>query len=57
LASTTSKRWRRSPSTSFGSAKRQTAALTWRLDRAKLCEAWRREGRYLLRTNREAAQV
>lgn len=34
-----------------GSGKRQTATLTYRLDRAKLREAWRREGRYLLRTN------
>jgi transposase len=34
-----------------GRGQRQTATLTWRLDRAKLREAWRREGRYLLRTN------
>jgi hypothetical protein len=34
-----------------GKGQRQTATLTWRLDRAKLREAWRREGRYLLRTN------
>ena len=34
-----------------GSGKRQTATLNYRLDRAKLREAWRREGRYLLRTN------
>lgn len=34
-----------------GSGKRQTATLSYRLDRAKLREAWRREGRYLLRTN------
>jgi transposase len=29
----------------------ETATLKYRLDRAKLREAWRREGRYLLRTN------
>lgn len=34
-----------------GRGKRQTATLSYRLDRAKLREAWRREGRYLLRTN------
>jgi len=34
-----------------GTGKRQTATLTWRLDRSKLRQAWRREGRYLLRTN------
>jgi hypothetical protein len=34
-----------------GKGQRQTATLTWRLDRTKLREAWRREGRYLLRTN------
>jgi len=34
-----------------GRGKRQTAVLTWRIDRTKLREAWRREGRYLLRTN------
>lgn len=34
-----------------GGGKRQTATLSYRLDRAKLREAWRREGRYLLRTN------
>jgi transposase len=34
-----------------GSGKRQTATLNYRLDRTKLREAWRREGRYLLRTN------
>lgn len=32
-------------------AKEETATLTYRLDRRKLREAWRREGRYLLRTN------
>lgn len=34
-----------------GSGKRQTATLAFRLDRDQLREAWRREGRYLLRTN------
>ena len=34
-----------------GSGQRQNATLTYRLDRTKLREAWRREGRYLLRTN------
>ena len=34
-----------------GRGKRQTATLAFRIDRAKLREAWRREGRYLLRTN------
>lgn len=38
-----------------GSGTRQSATLTYRLDRAKLREAWRREGRYLLRTNMGAA--
>jgi transposase len=34
-----------------GNAKSKTACLTYKLDRAKLRQAWRREGRYLLRTN------
>ena len=34
-----------------GRGKTQTATLSYRLDRQKLREAWRREGRYLLRTN------
>ena len=34
-----------------GKGKRQTATLSHRLDRTKLRAAWRREGRYLLRTN------
>jgi transposase len=34
-----------------GKGKKQIATLTWRLDRDKLRVAWRREGRYLLRTN------
>jgi transposase len=34
-----------------GSGKKQTATLRWKLHRAKLREAWRREGRYLLRSN------
>ena len=34
-----------------GSEKSQTATLTYKLDFTKLREAWRREGRYLLRTN------
>jgi hypothetical protein len=34
-----------------GEGKTETATLKYRLDRAKLREAWRREGRYLLRTN------
>lgn len=34
-----------------GKGKAETATLSYRLDRAKLREAWRREGRYLLRTN------
>jgi transposase len=34
-----------------GEGKSETATLKYRLDRAKLREAWRREGRYLLRTN------
>ena len=34
-----------------GKGQRQTATLTWRFDRGKLRAAWRREGRYLLRTN------
>ncbi len=37
--------------TPHGKGQRQTASLTYRLDRTKLREAWRREGRYLLRTN------
>ena len=37
--------------THHGQGKRQTATLTWRLDRGKLRDAWRREGRSLLRTN------
>ena len=37
--------------THSGTGKRQTGSLTCRLDRAKLRQAWRREGRYLLRTN------
>lgn len=32
-------------------AKDETATLSYQLDRKKLGEAWRREGRYLLRTN------
>lgn len=34
-----------------GKGGNQTATLSWRLDRASLRLAWRREGRYLLRTN------
>ena len=34
-----------------GKGKKQTATLTWQLDREALRVAWRREGRYLLRTN------
>lgn len=34
-----------------GKGKKQVATLSWRLDREKLRVAWRREGRYLLRTN------
>lgn len=34
-----------------GEGTRQTAALSWKLDRSALRSAWRREGRYLLRTN------
>ena len=34
-----------------GIGAKQTATLTWKLDRAALRQAWRREGRYLLRTN------
>lgn len=34
-----------------GNAKSKTACLTYKLDRAKLRQTWRREGRYLLRTN------
>ena len=34
-----------------GSGRKQTATLSHRLDRAKLRQAWRREGRYLLRSN------
>ena len=34
-----------------GSGKAQSASLGYKLDRGKLREAWRREGRYLLRTN------
>jgi transposase len=34
-----------------GQGGNQTATLRWRLDRAALRLAWRREGRYLLRTN------
>ena len=34
-----------------GKGQKQTATLSYRLDRQKLREAWRREGRYLLRTN------
>ena len=34
-----------------GKGRKQTATLTWLLDRGALRLAWRREGRYLLRTN------
>lgn len=34
-----------------GTGKTQRAALSWKLDRKTLRMAWRREGRYLLRTN------
>jgi transposase len=34
-----------------GEGKKQTATLSWKLDRSALRLAWRREGRYLLRTN------
>jgi transposase len=34
-----------------GKGKRQSATLSWKLDRKALRLAWRREGRYLLRTN------
>ena len=34
-----------------GKGKAQRATLSWSLDRQTLREAWRREGRYLLRTN------
>ena len=34
-----------------GKGKAQRATLSWSLDRQSLREAWRREGRYLLRTN------
>ena len=34
-----------------GKGKAQRATLSWSLDRHSLREAWRREGRYLLRTN------
>lgn len=37
--------------THHGRGKRQTATLSYRLDRVQLRDAWRREGRYLLRTN------
>jgi transposase len=34
-----------------GAGARQSATISWQLDRAALRIAWRREGRYLLRTN------
>jgi transposase len=34
-----------------GAGEKQNATITWTLDRAALRIAWRREGRYLLRTN------
>jgi transposase len=34
-----------------GEGDKQSATITWQLDRAALRIAWRREGRYLLRTN------
>jgi len=34
-----------------GKAAKETATLSYQIDRKKLREAWRREGRYLLRTN------
>jgi hypothetical protein len=34
-----------------GAGKTQRATLSWKLDRTTLRTAWRREGRYLLRTN------
>jgi transposase len=34
-----------------GEGETQTATLSWKLDRPTLRTAWRREGRYLLRTN------
>jgi transposase len=34
-----------------GEGRNQKATLSWKLDRQTLREAWRREGRYLLRTN------
>jgi len=37
--------------TLHGKGPQQTATLSWQLDRAALRLAWRREGRYLLRTN------
>jgi hypothetical protein len=40
--------------THHNAGKKQTATLSYRLDRAKLRQAWRREGRYLLRTNMNA---
>jgi transposase len=36
-----------------GEGKKQRATLNWKLDRKALRVAWRREGRYLLRTNME----
>src|SRR5690606_30552827 len=34
-----------------GKEKKQTATLSWTLDRSALRTAWKREGRYILRTN------
>jgi transposase len=34
-----------------GRGKKQTATLSWHIDRDLVRQAWRREGRYLLRTN------
>jgi transposase len=34
-----------------GRGKKQTATLSWHIDRDAVRQAWRREGRYLLRTN------
>jgi transposase len=35
----------------YGGGDKQSATITWQIDRAALRIAWRREGRYLLRTN------
>ena len=37
--------------THHGEGKKQTATVSWKLDRDALRTAWKREGRYILRTN------